>query len=190
MPLHTPPAPAAALRAVLAALNSPTAMRSAPALHAAPGPVTTSHPHPVHLLQHPAADHHALSTTRRTGWRFLINAGETPLATAETIETADGWAFSHFSQGPFAASTYRALAQAQALPGRHQPRLLSVPGLYMLALWLHDDADAGHSGDLLVPLAPAPPGIAAHRLHRAADLLPALTLRLAPSAPPLLTSTA
>jgi hypothetical protein len=67
--------------------------------------------------------------------------------------------------------------------------MLSVPGLYMLALWLHDDSAEDHAEDLLVPLAPAPPGIAAHRVHRAADLLPALTPRL-PSGASLLASSA
>lgn len=64
----------------------------------------------------------------------------------------------------------------------------------MLTLWLHGDvtADAGTAqpapSDLLIPLAPAPPGIAAHRMHRLSDLVPVLTLRLAP--PPLLGTTA
>jgi hypothetical protein len=67
-----------------------------------------------------------------------------------------------------------------------QPRLLSVPELYMLTLWLHRDPEADAAAgtpqpsDVLVPLAPAPPGIAAHRPHRVAELLPLLTLRLAP----------
>ncbi len=101
--------------------------------------------------------------------------------------TPDGWAFSHFFEGPYIASTELALRQAEAAAQPHQPRLLSVPELYMLTLWLHGDPTAdGASGaplatDLLVPLAPAPPGIAAHRPYRAADLLPMLTLRTAPS---------
>jgi hypothetical protein len=76
----------------------------------------------------------------------------------------------------------------------YQARLLSIPGLYMLTLWLHGDCAAdgadGHLAgtDLLVPLAPAPPGIAAHRPHRVADLLPTLTHRVTPA--PLLSSPA
>ena len=72
----------------------------------------------------------------------------------------------------------------------YQARLLSVPKLYMLTLWLHGDCTAdgatGHPAgtDLLVPLAPAPPGIAAHRPHSVADLLPVITHRVTP--PPLL----
>ncbi|KRV47958.1 hypothetical protein AQ490_04370 [Wenjunlia vitaminophila] len=187
MPLHTPPAPDPALHAVLTALDSPAATRATPALHGTTGPVSTSHPHPVHVLPSSATHPAALATTRRIGWRFLINAGDTPVATAETLRTADGWAFSHFSQGPFATSTFRALTQAHALPATYQPRLLSVPALYMLALWLHQESSPDCAGDLLVPLAPAPPGITAHRPHLASDLLPALSPRPHPD-PALLTS--
>jgi hypothetical protein len=188
MPLHTLPAPRTALQAVLAALNSPTATREAPTLHNSPGPVTTSHPHPVHVLDEAAAADNVLTTTRRIGWRFLINAGGAAIASAETISTADGWTFSHFSEGPFVTSTYHALRQAQALPALYEYRLLSVPGLYMLALWLHLDAGSGTGGDLLVPLAPAPLGIAAHRPYRAEELLSTLTRRLTPAAPVLTTT--
>jgi hypothetical protein len=181
MPLHTLPAPATALQAVLAALNSSTATREAPTLHASPGPVTTSHAHPVHVLDEMVPGRAGLDATRRIGWRFLINAQDTPVASAETVRTAKGWEFSHFSEGPFVLSTHRALRQAHALPALYQPRLLSVPGLYMLALWLHDEWGPGAGEDLLIPLAPAPLGIAAHRPHRAEELLSALSLRMAPT---------
>lgn len=46
MPLHVPPAPAPALRSVLAALGSPTAVHEAhtPALRAIQGPLTAELP--------------------------------------------------------------------------------------------------------------------------------------------------
>lgn len=52
MPLHVPPAPAPALRSVLAALGSPTAVHEAhtPALRALQGPMTAELPLPVHVL--------------------------------------------------------------------------------------------------------------------------------------------
>ncbi|MFE2041140.1 hypothetical protein ACFXAZ_09435 [Streptomyces sp. NPDC059477] len=186
MPLHVPPAPAPALRTVLAALGSPTAVREArtPALRTAEGSVTAELPLPVHVLDPVTAE--GVCTTRLAGWRFLIHSGGRAVAAAETRLTADGWTFSHFFEGPYIASTELALRQAEALPGPYQPRLLSVPSLYMLTLWLHGDpaADAaeGHpaAADLLVPLAPAPPGIAAHRPHRVAELLPVLTHRATP----------
>jgi hypothetical protein len=194
MPLHVPPAPAPALRTVLTALSSPTAVREArtPSLLGAAGPLTPDSPLPVHVLDRVTAE--GVTATRLAGWRFLIRSADRAVAAAETMLTPDGWAFSRFFEGPYIASTERALRQAETVPQPCQPRLLSVPGLYMLTLWLHGDitADAatGHpaAGDLLVPLAPAPPGIAAHRAYRVADLLPVLTLRVTPNR--LLRSTA
>ncbi|MER6127077.1 hypothetical protein ABT173_31715 [Streptomyces sp. NPDC001795] len=194
MPLHVPPAPAPALRSVLTALGSPTAVREArtPSLRAAQGPATPELPLPVHVLDRitPAG----ASATRLAGWRFLIRCGDRAVAAAETMLTPDGWAFSHFFEGPYVAATERALRQAETMKQPYQARLLSVPELYMLTLWLHGDCTAdgatGHPAatDLLVPLAPAPPGIASHRPHRVAELLPVLTLRVTPA--PLLGSPA
>lgn len=186
MPLHVPPAPAPALRSVLTALGSPTAVREArtPALRLAQGPAIPELPLPVHVLDRITAQ--GLSATRLAGWRFLIRCGGRAVAAADTMLTPDGWAFSHFFEGPYIGSTERALQQAEALQQPYQPRLLSVPGLYMLTLWLHGDTAAdgaeGHPAatDLLVPLAPAPPGISAHRPHRVAELLPVLTHRATP----------
>ncbi|NEA68615.1 hypothetical protein [Streptomyces sp. SID12488] len=192
MPLHVPPAPAPALRTVLTALGSPTAVREArtPSLRNAQGLLTPELPLPVHVLDRITPE--GTSATRLTGWRFLIRAGDRAVAAAETMLTPDGWAFSHFFEGPYIASTERALRQAETMKQPYQARLLSVPGLYMLTLWLHGDITAdgaeGHlaATDLLVPLAPAPPGIAAHRPHRVAELLPVLTHRVTPA--PLLSS--
>ena len=194
MPLHVPPAPAPALRSVLTALGSPTAVREArtPALLHAQGPATPELPLPVHVLDGTSSA--GTPVTRLAGWRFLIRCGDRSVAAAETMLTPDGWAFSHFFEGPYIASTERALRQAETVQQPYQARLLSVPGLYMLTLWLHGDITAdGAAGqpaatDLLVPLAPAPPGIAAHRPHRVAELLPVLTHRVTPA--PLLGSPA
>ncbi|MEU4657152.1 hypothetical protein AB0G32_24985 [Streptomyces sp. NPDC023723] len=194
MPLHVPPAPAPALRTVLTALSSPTAVREArtPSLLGARGPVTPELPLPLHVLDHVTPE--GVPAVRLAGWRFLVNGGDRVVAAADTMLTPDGWAFSRFFEGPYVTATQRALRHAEAMPQPFQPRLLSVPGLYMLALWLHGDhtadAAAGHpdAADLLVPLAPAPPGIAAHRPHRVADLLPVLTHRATPT--PLLRSPA
>ncbi|MFD6324970.1 hypothetical protein ACFWOL_19355 [Streptomyces sp. NPDC058442] len=186
MPLHVPPAPAPALRSVLTALSSPTAVSEArtPSLLGAQGPVSPELPLPVHVLDRITAE--GVSATRLAGWRFLIRCGERAVAAADTILTPDGWTFSRFFEGPYIASTELALRQAESLSQPYQPRLLSVPGLYMLTLWLHGDRTAdgatGHPAatDLLVPLAPAPPGIAAHRPHLVAELLPVLTHRATP----------
>ncbi|MFG2116954.1 hypothetical protein ACGFRB_30670 [Streptomyces sp. NPDC048718] len=202
------PAPAPALRCVLTALGSPAAVREprTPALRAVQGPLSAELPLPFHLLggSHGAGAAGGAASgpagrttgaphrTRLAGWRFLIRCGERSIAAADTTLTPDGWSFSHFFEGPYVPATERALAQADALGTPYQPRLLGVPGLYMLALWLHADVESDGTGttpgpaDLLVPLSPAPPGFAAHHLYRAADLLPVIGLRLPP--PPLLDS--
>ncbi|MPY59801.1 hypothetical protein [Streptomyces spongiae] len=192
MPLHVPPAPAPALRTVLTALGSPTAVREArtPSLRTAQGPLTPELPLPVHVLDRITPE--GASATRLAGWRFLIRCGGRAVAAAETRMTPDGWAFSHFFEGPYVAATELALREAESVQQPYQARLLSVPELYMLTLWLHGDCTAdgatGHPAatDLLVPLAPAPPGIAANRPHRVADLLPVLTHRVTPA--PLLSA--
>ncbi|SCK45580.1 hypothetical protein YW7DRAFT_04041 [Streptomyces sp. AmelKG-E11A] len=182
MPLLFPLAPAPALRSVVAALGSPTAVREArtPSLRAAQGTTSVELPLPVHVLDHlvPA------SPTRLAGWRFVIRCGDQSVAAADTTPTPDGWTFSHFFEGPYIASTERAVLQAESLGTSYQARLLSVPELYMLTLWLHGDhtADPAEGSldptDLLIPLAPAPPGVAAHRPHQVGELLPALGHRL------------
>jgi hypothetical protein len=190
MPLHVPPAPPAALRTVLAALGNPAAVRHAhtPALRTAQGPLSPELPLPVHVLERITAE--GVPVIRLAGWRFLIRSGDHSVAAADTVHTADGWAFSHFFEGPYVSSTERALRQAEEASHAYQPRLLSVPGLYMLTLWLHADVMAdGSAGlpderDLLIPLAPAPPGIASHRPHHVAELLSLLTRRVGPAGPP------
>jgi hypothetical protein len=150
---------------------------------------------PVHVLDRIGPSGLAPRTSL-AAWRFLIRSPERAVAAADTMLTPDGWTFSHFFEGPYIASTELALRQAEPLTAHYQPRLLSIPELYMLTLWLHEDVDADASGgalaptDLLVPLAPAPPGIAAHRPHRVADLLPVMTLRITPGPGPLLGSPA
>ncbi len=120
----------------------PTAVREAktPSLRAAQGPATPELPLPLHVLDRVSED--GTAVTRLAGWRFLIRCGDRAVAAAETMLTPDGWAFSHFFEGPYIASTERALRQAENMKGAYQPRLLSVPGLYMLTLWLHGDLTA------------------------------------------------
>ncbi|MDK1474470.1 hypothetical protein QNO07_13755 [Streptomyces sp. 549] len=196
MPLHVPAAPAAATRSVLAALASANATRGTrtpPAIRTAAGALRPELPLPVHVLTG-VAGAQVTPRTSPTGWRFLLRGTGAAVGTADAMLTADGWTFSHFGEGPYVASTEKALRRASALSGAFQPRLLSVPELYMLTLWLHSGSEqqgeeaALDGADLLIPLAPAPPGIAADRPHRADALLPLLSRRLVPA--PLLTTPA
>ncbi|BAJ32550.1 MULTISPECIES: hypothetical protein [Kitasatospora] len=103
---------------------------------------------------------------------FTADGLDGVIAAAEVVNGPDGPVFSHLSAGPFLDSTVRALREAWQLarggPTRYQPRLLPLPEHYASALWLH----GGRPGDdLLIPLAPAPLGVAAHQALPAAELL-------------------
>jgi hypothetical protein len=117
----------------------------------------------------------ALRSTRSTGWRYLLRQEDQLVASAETVaEQGGGARFSHFNQGPFVASTAAALDVAESLDqtqdGEYEVRLLHVPALYTMALWLHGEGDA----DILIPLAPTPQGIEANRAYPADELLAVL----------------
>ncbi|WP_073808535.1 hypothetical protein [Kitasatospora sp. CB01950] len=103
---------------------------------------------------------------------FSEDGLEQVVAAAEVAAGADGPVFSHLAAGPYLDSTVRALRQAWQLvhlsPARYEPRLLSLPEHYASALWLHG---ALPGEDLLIPLAPAPVGVAAHQVLSAAELL-------------------
>ncbi|TDC74421.1 hypothetical protein [Streptomyces hainanensis] len=184
MPLRIPSAPALAEQTVVAALREDTTRKARPAHLVGETPRLVL-PLPLHRLT-PVGSLAEPPRARLTGWRFLLEAEGRAVGAAETALTADGWEFSHFLAGPFIASTERGVGLAESLPTPYQPRLLSIPELYMLTLWLHADLDADPTtgdplpDDLLVPLAPAPPGIAADRPVRTDALLPLVTSRVAP----------
>lgn len=97
-----------------------------------------------------------LDRARPVGWRFLIEEGGRPIASAETTLFPDGThEVSQTTEGPFVAATDDAVKAVKTLPelatGGFDLRLLRVPALYVWALWLHAAAT-----DLLVPLAPSP----------------------------------
>jgi hypothetical protein len=176
MTLQTPQPPPSALRAVLAALTSETALRRSgtAALLSTAGPLLPSHPLAVHHLPTGTATARALAAAPRTGWRFLLTHGGSVLAAAEVVKSSEGHTFAHFAAGPYLDSTMQALDEARqlVLGSRiaYQARLLSMPDHYAAALWLHA-AEADPAADLLLPLAPAPLGVAAHHAYPADELL-------------------
>lgn len=101
-----------------------------------------------------------LDRARPVGWRFLVHSGGRTVASAETTQNPDGSGndeVSHFNEGPFVAGTEKALAAVRSLTQVQATgfdvRLLRIPSVYMMALWLHSPAT-----DLLVPMAPSPIG--------------------------------
>ncbi|MGH9178868.1 MAG: hypothetical protein ACRD0N_09995 [Acidimicrobiales bacterium] len=186
MPVTRSDPPAEAEEAVRAALQHFAGVPEQ-RLHALagtrPAELAPTEPHPVFnlgLSDLTSARGGGLGAMRATGWRYLLRQADQVVASAETVvPQAGGAQFSHFNQGPFVASTAEALATAERLPemreGSFEMRLLHVPALYTMALWLHGDGD----DDILIPLAPAPPDVEPNRPYPAAELLELLAERAA-----------
>jgi hypothetical protein len=155
-------------------LNRNGAFRS-PALRSATGPLQLTEPHEVFTLGlDDLAAGKGLDAARPTGWRYLVQEDDKVLASAESVAVgpANEHVFSAFNEGGFVTSSAIAIRSVREIPevaqGGFELRLLNIPGLYVLALWLHS---AEGKGDLLVPLAPSPVETPAGKPVAAAVLL-------------------
>jgi hypothetical protein len=176
VPVIQPESPADARRAVDAALAELAGLPGS-LLHRLAqdksGDMTLTVPHPVFSLGlSDLAAALGLDAARLTGWRYLLRQGDRVVASVETVTSrADTHVFSQFNTGPFVASTAAALATAEALPAArdrsYELRLLHVPALHTMALWLHRN----EKDDLLIPLNPAPGGIEPNRAYPADEVL-------------------
>lgn len=140
---------------------------------AAPETLDLATPHPVYNLGlDDLAQRRGLGAAQQTGWRFLVTADTAIVATAEVAAGTASHAgqFSHFNSGPFVPATTETQARAEQLPevkaGTYELRLLRVPALYVMALWLKDLR--GHD-DLLLPMAPAPAPLEATHTYTAEE---------------------
>jgi hypothetical protein len=135
-------------------------------------------PHATYNLDaYDIAERRPLAVARLTAWRYLVKDAGSPMAAAEVAVDAAGHAsaFSSLNMGPFVSSTMSALAAAEKIDavanGRYQPRLLRIPELYVMALWLKAEK-AGE--DIVVPMSPAPEELTAGRGYDEAAFLEGL----------------
>ena len=119
-----------------------------------------------------AAERRILSAAVQTGWRYIILRGDTPMAAAELgVDAAGGGGdpdedagleFSQFNRGPYVISTVEGVESASKLEAvlkdDYEVRLLKIPSLYIIALWLHGAAEVD---DLIIPLPPTRRGLKA-----------------------------
>jgi hypothetical protein len=118
-----------------------------------------------------------LSRAQPTGWRYLVRSAGEPVAAAHSAETAAGeHVLSQVNEGPFVGATASALTAAAGSEGSYVPRVLNIPALHAVALWLHNGGD----GDLLVPLAPFPLDVPTGQPMPAAELLSLLASSAGP----------
>src|SRR5215471_2294373 len=150
-----------------------------------------SEPHPVYVatLDDLAAGK-LLSAARQTGWRYLLVHDDEVVAEAElsagrpAAKGAKGakksrsakkeeLTFAGLTHGPFSAATVEGLHAAESLPqvekDDYELRLLKVPAVYLVALWLH-----GANEDILVPLGQPPAGLKKNKPYTEATVIRAL----------------
>ena len=87
-----------------------------------------------------------------SGWRFLILDGMKAIATANLRidRRSRKPLFSHFGYGSFVQNTVKGIRRAERLDDSdYELRLLTIPGLNIVALWLR-----GKKEDQLIPLPP------------------------------------
>jgi hypothetical protein len=166
MPINAPQPPEVAVEAVRKSMArrrgarpTPEETRALPASISAPQRVFTVG---LDALAGPAAME---ESARATGWRFLVEEDREPVAAAEVQDQIPAAEPAELTEGPFVHSTVEALRAAEALePVRDadfELRLLRVPALNLLALWLH----TSEGDDLFMPLEPAPPPFEARRSY-------------------------
>jgi len=121
-----------------------------------------------------------LAAARQTGWRYLLvkdNAAvaeaELPVARRGAKAAASRASSLTLTQGPFAGATVDALHAAERLSqvarADYELRLLNVPAVYLVALWLHRADD-----DILIPMGNPPAGLKRNEPYREAAVIAAL----------------
>jgi len=79
------------------------------------------------------------------------------------------------NEGPYVESTAAAIARAEADPDLarddYEVRVLRIPALYFMGVWLKNERGGA---DVLIPLDPAPSGLEAGRTFTPEDVLSAL----------------
>jgi hypothetical protein len=149
-------------------------------LHALAGSTPTElsmeAPHEVYTLGlDQLASGSGLASARAGGWRYLLQQDDLPVASAQTTVDATGApVFALFNSGPFVQSTADALARAEQIPASGEslePRLLHVPAVHAMALWLHG---GNYTDDVVIPLQPAPPPVEPNREYSVDEYLAAL----------------
>lgn len=162
MPLHLPDPPSGApdrVKSKLHAFADHAAFTTEALRGARADQLDVSTPHQVFAMGlDDITGGGGLDRAQPVGWRYLIESDGQVIASAETMPAPDGTQqVAQFTEGPFVDATDKAVKTIRKLPRLEatgfELRLLRIPALYLMALWLHSPTE-----DLLVPLQPSPIG--------------------------------
>ena len=178
MPLHFAAPPANGSSLVEAGLNRLSTRTSPLSGTVDFRTLQVSQPHAVYDLRPGSvADGGGLASAALTGFRYLVAGDGATIAAAEVQVDSAGVAtlLANINYGPYVEATAQALTRVAALPAvgaaSYEVRLLRSSPIYLIALWLKPDSG---TGDIIYPLAPAPPGLQAGQPYAAADFINAI----------------
>jgi hypothetical protein len=137
-------------------------------------------PHPIYNLglDDVATGRLPSSSARLTGWRYLVQEDGKIVAAAELNAGSSGeeFTFAALNEGPFVRGTETTLEAAEKLPavdsGQFELRLLRIPALYAMALWLKGENGAA---DIVIAMMPAPPELIAGEAYDEGRFIGALS---------------
>jgi hypothetical protein len=164
-----------AVTAHLSELAARTNFRHRALNRANPASLALAAPHDVYSLGlTDLTEGASLDAATVTGRRFLVMDGQTPIASAELADQDKGAAF-QANEGPYVEATAVAIARAEADPELanhdYEVRVLRIPALYFMGLWLKNEQG---EADVLIPLDPAPAPLEAGRKYTPTEALSAL----------------
>jgi hypothetical protein len=183
MPITFPKAPRAAAAKLVGHLTELARERKLP--HRMPQmhleTLSHSEAHGVYFVPLDAlAEGKLLAAAKQTGWRYLLVQDDAAIGEAELSAGRRGakgparsLEFVGLTHGPFAPGTVEALGAAERLPqvasADYELRVLRIPAVYFVALWLH-----GANGDILIPMGDAPAGLKRNEPYSEAAVIDAL----------------
>jgi hypothetical protein len=161
--------------AQLAGLAGRTVFRDRALTRADPAALALALPHDVYLIGlGDLAGEASLDAATVVGRRFLVLDGDRPIAAAELADPEQGTGF-QLNEGPYVEATASAIEQAERNPELagvdYEVRLLRIPALYVMGIWLKSERG---DADVVIPLDPAPTPLVAGRTYPSEDILSAL----------------
>jgi len=182
MPITFPKAPRAADARLVGHLTELTRESKGPMAAMRMESLSHSEAHPVYFVPLDAlTGGKLLEAAKQTSWRYLLVQDNAPVAEAEVSAGSRGAKgaksgspeFLSLTQGPFAGATIDALDAAERLPqvarADYELRLLKIPAVYFVALWLH-----GAKDDILIPMGDPPAGLKPNEPYSEAAVIAAL----------------
>lgn len=135
-------------------------------------------PHGIYTMG--AADlaaRRGLEAAAFAGWRYLVQRDAGAIAAVEIPAEVDGniERFMQLNEGQFVGATFEAVVAAEKLEevrrSGYQLRLLKIPALYTVALWLHPEEEGK---DLLIPIGQSHPALVSGQVYSPDEFVAAL----------------